>query len=636
MAKSISVTVTGNAAPLRKELKRATQDLSGFAKAQKQISALSSIGYAVAGASVVRFGKQVVQAALDDQKSQALLRDAISKTGVVTDAATASAEDFVKQLSLQSNIADDNLRPAFSTLVRATSDVTRAQDLLALSTEIATATGKDLASVSMAVAKASLGSTTALAKLGVPLSAAAKESGNFALAFEELNAQFSGSNAAALNTTAGKVANLSIRFNELKETVGALLVPAVDEVTGSLLKSAQAAEEGNYGGALKNGLIAAGDAAKSITPDFAKLGAEILQGDGYVLDYVKSLEKSVDMTGRGIEAFPLYVDQVVKTRQALEKATSATFNYGDAVDSLIFSQNTTFTKIYADRVEEVARQLQESKDRAQAARDKFKALGETLKGVLNTALTDARNKLQEAKDEMNAFADATASAISGNISIGEALSDASNGEKEYADALKRRAEAYKKLDIASATGDLNGYLTALEDIKTTEQEVTDTQKARKTPGQLFADQIAKAKKFATDLKTLISAPFNLSEAGLSQLINLGIDSGSQVAAELVAGTGSLSVGAINEGLAGVGAVAGELGTTAGSIFRGGAVTTAEGGVGRLEAASITNSNNSYVINITAGVGDPVEIGKQVRNVLKDYDARFGTVLVSAGNKKARK
>jgi hypothetical protein len=36
------------------------------------------------------------------------------------------------------------------------------------------------------------------------------------------------------------------------------------------------------------------------------------------------------------------------------------------------------------------------------------------------------------------------------------------------------------------------------------------------------------------------------------------------------------------------------------------------------------------------VGDPVEIGKQVRNVLKDYDARFGTVLVSAGNKKARK
>ena len=523
-----------------------------------------------------------------------------------------------------------------STLVRATGDVSRAQTLLSLSTEIATATQKDLASVSIAVAKASLGSTTALGKLGVPLSAAAKESGNFALAFEELNPQFSGTNAAALNTTAGKVANLSIRFNELKETVGALLVPAVDEVTGSLLKTAEAAEKGDFLGGLYNGIIAAGQAADAITPDLFNLALSISDSAQNALGLGREIKTTSEITGEGAGSFRLYDEQLTRVRESLDQAENSTSDYGAAVNSLIYGQNTTFTKIYADRVEEVARQTEAAKTRAEAARDKFKALGETLKGALNTALTDARNKLQEAKDEMNAFADATASAISGNISIGEALSDASNGEKEYADALKRRAEAYKKLDIASATGDLNGYLTALEDIKTTEQEVTDTQKARKSPGQLFADQIAKAKKFATDLKTLISAPFNISEAGLSQLINLGIDSGSQVAAELVAGTGSLSVGAINEGLAGVGAVAGELGTTAGSIFRGGAVTAAEGGVGRLEAASITNSNNSYVINITAGVGDPVEIGKQVRNVLKDYDARFGTVLVSAGNKKARK
>ena len=219
MAKSVSVTVTGNAAPLRKELKKATQDLSGFAKAQRGFGDIAKLGYAVAGASVVRFGAQLVKAAMEDEKSQALLRDAISKTTYATDQATSSAEDFVKQLSLSSNIADDDLRPALSTLVRATGDVSRAQTLLSLSTEIATATQKDLASVSIAVAKASLGSTTALGKLGVPLSAAAKESGNFALAFEELNAQFGGSNAAALNTAAGRLANLSLRFEELKESL---------------------------------------------------------------------------------------------------------------------------------------------------------------------------------------------------------------------------------------------------------------------------------------------------------------------------------------------------------------------------------------------------------------------------------
>ena len=636
MAKSVSVTVTGNAAPLRKELKKATQDLSGFAKAQKQISSLSSLGYAVAGASVVRFGKQVVQAALDDQKSQALLREAISKTTYATNQATSSAEDFVKQLSLSSNIADDDLRPALSTLVRATGDVSRAQTLLSLSTEIATATQKDLASVSIAVAKASLGSTIALGKLGVPLSAAAKESGNFALAFEELNAQFGGSNAAALNTAAGRLANLSLRFEELKESLGSLVLPAVDDVTKSLTSLAIAAEEKDNIGILAGAFNTLSVVAEKLTPELDDLAFQISDSAQNALGLGKEIKTTSEITGQGAGSFRLYDEQLTRVRENLDQAENSTSDYGAAVQNLIYGQNTTFTKIYADRVEEVARQTEAAKTRAEAAREKFKALGETLKSTLNTALTDSRNKLQEAKDEMTSFADATSSAISSNLSIGEALSDASNGEKEYTDALKRRAEAYKKLDIASATGDLNGYLTALEDIKTTEQEVTDTQKARKSPGQLFADQIAKAKKFATDLKTLISAPFNLSEAGLSQLINLGIDSGSQVAAELVAGTGSLSVGAINEGLAGVGAVAGELGTTAGSIFRGGAVTAAQGAVDPLARASITNSNNSYVINITAGVGDPVEIGKQVRNVLKDYDARFGTVLVSAGNKKARK
>jgi len=627
MAKAISVVVTGNAAPLRKELKKATQDLSGFAKAQQGFGDIAKLGYAVAGASVVRFGAQLVKAALDDEKSQALLRASIAKTGFATEEATASAEAYVKQLSLSSNIADDSLRPALATLTRATGDVTRAQTLLTLSTEIATATGKDLASVSIAVAKASLGSTTALGKLGVPLSEGAKQSGNFALAFEELNKQFSGSNAAALNTTAGKVANLSIRFNELKETLGSQLLPVVDKVTSSLIKAADAADKGESLDALKNTFTAISDATPDVGAIITDLTTELIRGEGYLLDYVKALEAGVDMTGQGIKAFPFYVDQVVKTRQALEEATTATYDYSAAANSLIYAQNTTFTKIYADRVEEVARQTEAAKTRAEKAREKFAALGATLKGTLNTALTDARNKLQAAKDEMKAFGDATASAISGNVTIGDALSQSTDGENNYTEALKKRADAYRALNIAKATGDIGAYTRALDEVSDAEAAVTSAQSGRRSPGQLFADQIAKAKKFATDLKTLISPPFNLSEAGLSQLINLGVDSGSSVAGELVAGTSSLSVGAINEGLAGIGTVAGQLGTTAGSIFRGGAVGDAQADVDRLGRASVTTNNNSYSITITSGVGDEVEIGKQVVKYLQAYDKKFSGIPI---------
>ena len=627
MAKSVSVTVTGNAAPLRKELKKATQDLSGFAKAQRGFGDIAKLGYAVAGASVVRFGAQLVKAAMEDEKSQALLRDAISKTGAVTDRATASAEDFVKQLSLSSNTADDDLRPALSTLVRATSDVTRAQDLLALSTEIATATGKDLASVSIAVAKASLGSTTALGKLGVPLSAAAKESGNFALAFEELNAQFGGSNAAALNTAAGRLANLSIRFEELKESLGSLVLPAVDDVTKSLTSLAVAAEKKDNIGILAGAFNTLSVVAEKLTPELDDLAFQLSDAAQNALGLGKEVQTTSEITGLGAGSFRLYDEQLSRVKDNLNETETATADYGAAVSNLIYGQNTTFTKIYADRVEEVARQTDAAKTRAEKAAEKFKALGTTLKGALNTALTDARNKLQAAKDEMNNFADATSTAISGNLSIGNALSDAASGESAYTEALKRRADAYQALNIAKATGDIAGYTRALDEVAEAEGAVTSAQSARRSPGQLFADQISKAKKFATDLKTLISAPFNLSEAGLSQLINLGIDSGSQVAAELVAGTGSLSVGAINEGLAGVGAVAGELGTSAGSIFRGGAVGAAQADVDRLGRASVTTTNNTYSITISAGVGDEVEIGKQVVKYLQAYDKKFDGIKI---------
>lgn len=632
MAKSVSVTVTGNTAPLRKNLKQATQELSTFAKAQQGFGNIASLGYAIAGASVVKFGAQLAKAAMEDEKSQALLRNAISNTTYATDTATASAEAFVKQLSLSSNIADDNLRPALATLTRATGDVSRAQDLLALSTEIATATQKDLGAVSLAVGKAAMGQTAALGKLGVPLSEAAKQSGNFALAYEELNKQFAGSNAAALNTTAGKLANLSLRFDELKETLGTLLLPAVNDVADGLIKTAKAADEGNTAKAWYEGFRSILTLTDKITPKLDDLAFSLANNAQNALGLGKEIQTTGEKTGEGAASFRLYDEQLSRVREELDKATNSTMSYSDAVDSLIYGQNTTFTKIYADRVEEVARQLQEANDKAAASRDKFAALGATLKDKLGGALKAAKDKVKEATEAMNAFASATAEAITGNVSIGSALSDATNNENEYKDALVARTKAYENLNMARATGDLAGYSEALAEVAKTEAAVGKAQAAKKTPGQLFADQIAKAKQFANDLKTLISAPFNLGQAGLSQLLNLGIDSGSSVAAELIAGTGSLTVGGINESLSSLGTTAGALGEKAGSVFMGAPVTAAQTDVNNLARASVVTQNNEYKIYITAGVGDEVEIGKSVVQYLRAYDKKFNGVPIKATKK----
>lgn len=49
-----------------------------------------------------------------------------------------------------------------------------------------------------------------------------------------------------------------------------------------------------------------------------------------------------------------------------------------------------------------------------------------------------------------------------------------------------------------------------------------------------------------------------------------------------------------------------------------------------------SGGNVYNITIQAGIGDPIEIGRQVKTVLQDYDNRAGSLIVQGGKKKGSK
>jgi hypothetical protein len=74
-------------------------------------------------------------------------------------------EDFITKMSYASAIADDELRPAYAKIVRVTKDATKAQKAFSLALDIAAGTGKDVGTVSQAMAKYLGGNTTALDKL---------------------------------------------------------------------------------------------------------------------------------------------------------------------------------------------------------------------------------------------------------------------------------------------------------------------------------------------------------------------------------------------------------------------------------------------------------------------------------------
>jgi hypothetical protein len=150
---------------------------------------------------------------------------------------TQSAERYISVTQLRTGTSDTELRASLGTLVRATGDLTQSQDLLNIAQDISIATGKDLSSVSLALAKASQGQFTALSRLGIPLDDATKKSKDFEKVVGLLNDQFGGAAEAAANTFGGQLKILSGQFGEIVESIGAALLPYLQKFSDFLVKN---------------------------------------------------------------------------------------------------------------------------------------------------------------------------------------------------------------------------------------------------------------------------------------------------------------------------------------------------------------------------------------------------------------
>ena len=176
-------------------------------------------GAAAFGAVATSIGF-AMKAAGDDQKSQAELQRQLERTFGANDALVRSTEDYIGATELRYGTSDIALRSSLGLLVRSTGDMTQAQDLLNTAQNISASTGKDLESVSLALARASQGQFTALSRLGVPLDDATKKSKDFDAVLGKLNDQFGGAAQAQADTFGGQMARLGTVFEDVKEKVG--------------------------------------------------------------------------------------------------------------------------------------------------------------------------------------------------------------------------------------------------------------------------------------------------------------------------------------------------------------------------------------------------------------------------------
>jgi hypothetical protein len=213
--------------------KQATKDINKLGKSFDAFAKKSARAFGVAAlaatAFAVKLGKDAVQAAMDDQKSQALLANSLRNTVGATDEAISSVEKHITALQKQFSVVDDELRPAFGRLTAAFGSTTKAQQAMQLALNVSAFASVDLATASDAIIKASQGQYKAITRLVPGIGAATLATKDFGEITEKVSKITGGAAATRAKTLEGRMAGLKIALGEVMETLGYALLPVLEK-----------------------------------------------------------------------------------------------------------------------------------------------------------------------------------------------------------------------------------------------------------------------------------------------------------------------------------------------------------------------------------------------------------------------
>lgn len=196
---------------------------------------VAALGLAATGVAATALAVKLAKAAAEDQQSSALLAKQFKNSAKATDAQIAATERWISAQGRAKGVADEDLRPALSSLVVATHDVGRAQRLAALAMNVSAGKGLALTAVSKALAKGATGNVGALGRLGIATKDADGKTRSFAAITKDLGKQFAGAASTKANTFAGKVGRLKLILSETGEAIGYKLIPILTDLATWIL-----------------------------------------------------------------------------------------------------------------------------------------------------------------------------------------------------------------------------------------------------------------------------------------------------------------------------------------------------------------------------------------------------------------
>jgi hypothetical protein len=227
----VKITFDADFDELKRGVAGAQNEVQSFGDKMGKFGKMAGAAFAVASAAALAYAgvllKQGVESAIADEQAQAKLATTLRNVTGATDSQIAAVESQILKTELLTGLTDDELRPSFERLVRATKDSDAALKLQSVAVDVAAGSGKSLEAVTNAMAKAAEGNTASLAKLGIGLTSAQLKTMSMDEITKQLADTFGGQAAVQADTFAGKMARLKVAFNEGKETIGSFVLDAI-------------------------------------------------------------------------------------------------------------------------------------------------------------------------------------------------------------------------------------------------------------------------------------------------------------------------------------------------------------------------------------------------------------------------
>jgi len=457
---------------------------------------------ALGGLAVAAFS--AAKAAAADAAAQAQLAGQLVRTTGASQAQIAANEAFISSVSRSVAVADDELRPALSTLVTGTKDLASAQRLLKVALDVSAATGANLGTVSEALSRGFNGNNRALARLSPELKTLIAEGADFAEILKVLETNFGGAAQEAANTAQGGMKKLAIAVDEAQESIGTALLPYMEQLVPLLVEGAKWFERNSK--AVTIAVAAFGSIAAVLLAAKVALGIYNVMAAATtaVNTALATSGFAVQIsTGIGIASAVAGAAALAGIALTIKNATQANYEYAQSAKTV--TEETGLMKVMIDRAREAADKKRAADAAAAKALAAAASAAEKAKNAATQLFNNTKKALADAKQSLRDYATSLADTVRGYVSLSNAVSLSNDREKAYNDALQERLNAYAALNKLQQSGifTYEQMAEASERVANAETAVNKAQSGRVNYAQQFREQIAAAKTFAGQLQTLI-------------------------------------------------------------------------------------------------------------------------------------